>query len=157
MRADQTVLSDRGVIEVAGPDARSFLQRLVTSDVETLGPGEARYTALLTPQGKIISDFFVVAPKDGDDVLYLDVPGALVETLAKRLTLYRLRAKVAITDRVAVETMLTAASSSQVTHNSRPSGLSARRRGRLPTGMLARTRPLATSITCTRPATSEVT
>ena len=101
MRADRTVLSDRGVIEVAGPDAREFLQRLVTSDVEALGSGEARYAALLTPQGKIITDFFVVAAREASDALYLDVPAAMVETLAKRLTLYRLRAKVTVTDRSA--------------------------------------------------------
>ncbi|MGQ4275316.1 CAF17-like 4Fe-4S cluster assembly/insertion protein YgfZ [Terrihabitans sp. B22-R8] len=88
------ILTDRAVLRVAGPDAPHFLHNLVTSSVESLKPGEARYSALLTPQGKIIADFIVVHAEDG---YLLDVPTARIEDLKRRLTLYKLRAKVTLT------------------------------------------------------------
>lgn len=93
------LLSDRGVIKVSGEPARGFLNNLVTSDIGLLTPGGARYGALLTPQGKIIADFIVTeaAAEDGGG-FFLDMPRALVRTLLDRLTLYRLRAKIAIED-----------------------------------------------------------
>ncbi len=100
MRVDRAALADRGVIEVSGVDARAFLQRLVTNDVDQLEPGKARYAALLTPQGKIISDFFIVADPRGDGTRFLmDVPSSTKGDLVKKLTLYRLRAKVEVRDR----------------------------------------------------------
>ena len=93
------VLDDRGVVEVGGPEAAALLQRLVTNDVEGLAPGEARYAALLTPQGKILVDFLVVADRERPGAFMLDVPRGLAADLAKRLTLYRLRAQVTIADR----------------------------------------------------------
>jgi folate-binding protein YgfZ len=87
------VLEDRGAIRVAGEDAPHFLHNLVTSSVEQLPPGKAAYAALLTPQGKIISDFFALRSEDG---YLLDVPLARLEELKKRLTLYKLRAKVTV-------------------------------------------------------------
>ena len=51
-------LTSRAVIAVSGPDWRSFLQGLLTQDVETLAPGELRFSGLLTPQGKYLVDFF---------------------------------------------------------------------------------------------------
>jgi folate-binding protein YgfZ len=97
------LIPDRGVIKLAGDGARNFLHGLVTADVLTLTPGVARFSALLTPQGKIIADFFVTegrAAQDGalGDGFFLDVPGALTATLIQRLTLYKLRAKVTIED-----------------------------------------------------------
>lgn len=86
-------LKDRAVIALAGAEARGFLQGLVTNDVEALVPGKALYAALLTPQGKILFDFFVV---EGEGALLLDCAGAAAEALVKRLKLYRLRAKVEI-------------------------------------------------------------
>ncbi len=94
-------LGDRGVIEVSGPEARAFLQRLITNDVEHLEPGQARYAALLTPQGKITADFLVVAGATEDQGFLLDVPEQLTADLAKRLSLYRLRAKVGVSDQSA--------------------------------------------------------
>ena len=73
--------------------ARSFLQRLITNDVELLDEGQARYAALLTPQGKILSDFFVVA---AGDRLLIDAPLANAADLARKLILYKLRAKVTV-------------------------------------------------------------
>jgi tRNA-modifying protein YgfZ len=92
-------LPDRGIVHVGGDDATSFLQGLVTSDVEKLGPGQARFGALLSPQGKILFDFIIVAAPDkhGGGFL-LDTPRALVPDLARRLGFYKLRAKVTIED-----------------------------------------------------------
>jgi folate-binding protein YgfZ len=86
-------LDDRAVIALSGPEARGFLQGLITNDVERLKPGVGLYAALLTPQGKILYDFFVV---EGDGAILLDVHADTAAALAKRLTFYRLRAKVEI-------------------------------------------------------------
>ena len=87
------ILPDRAVLRISGEDARHFLQNLVTGDIEKLAPGEARFAALLTPQGKILFDFFVVAH---ENEFLLDAPKALASELAKRLRFYKLRAKVEI-------------------------------------------------------------
>ena len=82
-----------------GADAASFLQGLLTNDVERLEPGEARYAALLTPQGKILFDMIVVRAPDADGAAYLlDCAAAQAADLAKRLGFYKLRAKVAVAD-----------------------------------------------------------
>lgn len=92
-------LIDRGVIRVGGEDATSFLQGLVTCDVEAIGPDRAGYGALLTPQGKIICDFLLVAvPAEEGGGYLLDCPLLLVPDLMKRLKLYRLRARVTLDD-----------------------------------------------------------
>ena len=85
-----TMLTDRAVLRLSGEDVRGFLQGLVTNDVT--GPLPV-WTALLTPQGKALFDFLVWA--DGEDLL-LDCEGEQADALAKRLTLYRLRRKIAI-------------------------------------------------------------
>lgn len=91
-----TALTDRGVLAVAGPDAVSLLQGLVTANVERLGVGEVTHAALLTPQGKVLSAFFVWRTRDG---LLLDVAPGDAEALLGRLRLYKLRADVRIEDR----------------------------------------------------------
>src|SRR5271156_3656022 len=91
------MLEDRGVISVSGEDATSFLQGLLTNDIERLGPSEARYAALLTPQGKILFDMIVVRAAGGEEPSYLiDCTATQAADLAKRLGFYKLRAKVAI-------------------------------------------------------------
>ncbi len=92
------VLDDRGVVRVAGEDARAFLQGLVTSDMDKVAPGAAAYGALLSPQGKIIVDFIV---SEDAGALVLDCPAALAADLAKRLRFYRLRARIDIDDQSA--------------------------------------------------------
>ena len=87
-------LPDRAIIKVSGPDARHFLHNVVTCAVEDLAPGGARFGALLMPQGKIVSDFLLYAAPEDPDLFLLDAPRAMAEDLLKRLTLYRLRAKV---------------------------------------------------------------
>jgi tRNA-modifying protein YgfZ len=99
MHKKAAMLEDRGVISVSGADATSFLQGLLTNDVERLAPSEARYAGLLTPQGKILFDMIVVRAPDGDEPSYLiDCTAAQTTDLAKRLGFYKLRAKVAIAD-----------------------------------------------------------
>lgn len=87
-------LPDRAVLRVSGPEARHFLHNVVTCNVETLEEGGSRFGAILTPQGKIICDFLVHAPAGAPDTFLLDAPRVLAGDLVKRLTLYRLRAKV---------------------------------------------------------------
>src|ERR1700742_2477503 len=84
-------LKSRALIAVGGPDWRGFLQGLITQDVETLAEGEARFGALLTPQGRLLWDLFVVGRADG---CWLDVEAEHRDALLARLTMYRLRAKV---------------------------------------------------------------
>ena len=86
-------LQSRAVVEVSGPDWRSFLQGLVTNDVEALAPGEARFCALLTPQGRVLFDLFVIGGGSG---CLLDVAAERRDDFVPRLKLYKLRAKVEI-------------------------------------------------------------
>ncbi len=88
-----SLLPDRATIEVTGPDWRSFLQGLLTQDVETLRPSEARFAGLLTPQGRLLFDLFVIGGEEG---CVIDCAAARREALVQRLTIYRLRAKVTI-------------------------------------------------------------
>src|SRR3984893_3502025 len=94
------LLGDRGVIEVGGADATGFLQRLITNSVLDIPMGEGRYAGLLTPQGKLLFDFFVVPPPEGADAGYLiDCAGEQTADLVKRLNLHKMRAKIAIEDK----------------------------------------------------------
>ena len=88
-------LPDRATLAVTGADATGLLQRLVTCDVEELPEGEARLGALLSPQGKILFDFLASRMPGG---FRLDLPASMRADLAKRLTLYKLRAKVDIAE-----------------------------------------------------------
>ncbi|MBW7960751.1 folate-binding protein YgfZ [Bradyrhizobium sp. BR 10261] len=90
-------LPDRGVIKVAGEDARNFLNGLITTDVDKLKPGLGRFGALLTPQGKIIVDFLITeAPGGHGGGFLIDCPKPLADTLATKLKFYKLRAKVTV-------------------------------------------------------------
>jgi folate-binding protein YgfZ len=88
-------LADRGVVRVTGADAEKLLQGVVSNDMELLASQPAIHAALLTPQGKILFDFFVVRAGDG---FLLEVARDKAADLAKRLNLYKLRAKVDIQD-----------------------------------------------------------
>jgi folate-binding protein YgfZ len=93
------LLSDRGVLKVAGDDARSFLHGLVSADVLNLSAGEARFCALLSPQGKIIADFIIVeAPAQDGGGFFLDVPRAVAKPLLDKLNLYKLRSRLLAED-----------------------------------------------------------
>jgi tRNA-modifying protein YgfZ len=103
------LLPDRGVIKVAGDDARSFLHGLVSADILGLTPGAARFCALLTPQGKIVADFLITeAPAKDGGGFFLDVTQALGTALVAKLNMYKLRAKVIVEDLSAVLGVLAA-------------------------------------------------
>lgn len=88
-----SLLADRAVIRVGGGDARKFLQGLITNDIgKTQGTG-AIHAGLLSPQGKILFDFFIVDRGDG---FLIDVARIKAGELVKRLAFYRLRAQVEI-------------------------------------------------------------
>jgi hypothetical protein len=90
-------LPDRGVVKVGGEDARDFLNGLLTTDVALVRPGLGRFGALLTPQGKIVTDFLITeAPAGHGGGFLIDTPRALAKGLADKLGFYKLRAKVTV-------------------------------------------------------------
>lgn len=89
------ILDDRGVLRIAGPEARDFLQGLITNDMNKVAPDRTIYAALLTPQGKFLFDFFIW---ERDGAFLFDCEAEATAALLKRLTMYKLRAKVAIED-----------------------------------------------------------
>lgn len=94
-KPDLSLLDDRGAVSVRGGDAEKLLSGLITNDMALLGNAPALYAALLSPQGKILFDFFVVRTADG---FLLDTARDKAADLVKRLTLYKLRAEVEIRD-----------------------------------------------------------
>lgn len=87
-------MSDRRILKLTGRETEPFLQGLVTNDIARLDDGLV-YAALLTPQGKYIADFFLLRQ---DDSVLIDVAEVLADDLKKRLTMYKLRADVAISE-----------------------------------------------------------
>ncbi|MFO1172926.1 MAG: folate-binding protein [Hyphomicrobiaceae bacterium] len=83
-------------MSVEGPDTRKFLQGLLTADVGRLDRQRALAAALLTPQGKVLVEMIVTGTADG---VLIDCPLSETGNLVKRLTLYKLRAKIEILDR----------------------------------------------------------
>jgi len=92
-------LDDRGLLRVAGQDARSFLQGLVTCNMDKVSREQAGFGALLTPQGKILFDFLIVEDEAG---FLLDTDSGQIGALAKRLAMYKLRAQIAIAEEPAL-------------------------------------------------------
>ncbi|MGZ5865388.1 MAG: CAF17-like 4Fe-4S cluster assembly/insertion protein YgfZ [Xanthobacteraceae bacterium] len=93
------LLPDRGVVKVAGDDARKFLNGLLTADMDTVSPERARFAALLTPQGKIVVDCIVAeAPAADGGGFFIDCPHALAPSFVTKLNFYKLRAKVMAED-----------------------------------------------------------
>lgn len=87
-------MTTRTVLAITGTDRVDFLQGLITNDVKRADDGIV-YAALLTPQGKFIADFFVIGLPD---TLLIDVDSSVAPTLFQRLSMYRLRADVQITE-----------------------------------------------------------
>jgi tRNA-modifying protein YgfZ len=94
-------LADRAVLSVSGADAETFLNRLLTQSVPEAGRTQSAYAALLTPQGKVISDMIILRNPHQPDGFLVDCPLAVAPDLVKRLTVFRLRAAVTIEDRSA--------------------------------------------------------
>ena len=82
------------VYQITGTDRVEFLQGLVTNDLRRLGDGPV-YAALLTPQGKYLADFFLIAQ---DDAILFDIAPVLAQATLRRLAMYKLRAKVEIAE-----------------------------------------------------------
>jgi folate-binding protein YgfZ len=93
------LLPDRGAVKVAGADSRGFLNGLLTTDITKVTPLQARFGALLTPQGKIVVDCIVAeAPVEDGGGFFLDCPRALAGELVQKLNFYKLRAKAICED-----------------------------------------------------------
>jgi folate-binding protein YgfZ len=88
------IFENRGQLRLSGRDARTLLQGLITADLDQLSAGRALYSALLTAQGKFLFDF--VISEDQAGAIVLETAGDRLADLERRLTLYRLRADVAI-------------------------------------------------------------
>lgn len=86
-------LENRSLLEISGEDAVDCLDNLVTCNVKNFSPGTASFGALLTPQGKILFDFFISRHNEG---FLFDLPAELLDEFIKRLTFYKLRAEVVI-------------------------------------------------------------
>ena len=85
------ILDGRGLLKVSGEDALDFLQGLVTNDVSKAGPERALYSAMLSPQGKYLYDFFIV---DLNGELVIDCEAGRLDELKRKLNMYKLRSKV---------------------------------------------------------------
>jgi len=92
------MLENRGLIGLSGEDARDFLQGLVSNDVRKVGPDKTLYAALLTPQGKFQYDFFLIETTDG---LLIDCELDRLADFKRKLSMYKLRARVELSDRTA--------------------------------------------------------
>lgn len=90
------LLAGRAVLAIEGEDVRGFLQGLVSNDMRRVAPGALVFSALLSPQGKFLFEFFVA---EHEGALLLDTQKARLPELVKRLTMYRLRAKVTFAER----------------------------------------------------------
>lgn len=90
------IAPDRGVLAVGGQDRRAFLQGLITNDIDKVSPARTIHAALLTPQGRYLHDFFVA---ELGEALLFDAERARLPELQKKLSMFRLRSKVALEDR----------------------------------------------------------
>lgn len=90
-------INDRSIVEITGPDATHFLERLITTDVEKLSMNELLPGALLSPQGKVLFDFLIGKLANG---FFIDIADQLADTFAKRLKLYKLRSDVEISESI---------------------------------------------------------
>ena len=88
-------LEDRGFIQVNGPEAKDFLQNIVTNDIEKVTSSSTVFSSILTPQGKYLFEFFVLKLKDG---YLLECEKKSTAEIIKLLTFYKLRSKIDFID-----------------------------------------------------------
>lgn len=86
-------LENRAVITISGKEAKSFLQGLITNDINKIDSGEAIYSLMLSAQGRFLYDFFI--HKYNDEII-LDCSSTYVDEIVKKLLFYKLRAQVEI-------------------------------------------------------------
>ena len=96
MEKDQIILlEDRGLISINGDDAKNFLQNIITNNIEKVNNSCSIFSALFTPQGKYLFEFFLIQSKDG---YLLDCDSKATNEIISYLTKYKLRSKVQIKD-----------------------------------------------------------
>ncbi len=93
------ILESRGVLRVGGPDRRAFLQGLISNDIEKVTGERAIWSAFLTAQGKFLHEFTIFEDgEDADGAFLIDCEAARLDDLKRRLSMYKLRSKVALED-----------------------------------------------------------
>ena len=96
MEKDQIyILKNRGLISISGEDAKEFLQNIITNDINKVSKSSSIFSALLSPQGKYLFDFFVIKNDEG---YLLDCDGNTVKNLIDNLSNYKIRSKVDLKD-----------------------------------------------------------
>ena len=96
MEKDQIILlEDRGLILITGEDTKNFLQNIITNDIEKVSFSSSIFSALFTPQGKYLFEFFVIKSKNG---YLLDCDYKFTKEIVNYLLKYKLRSKIEITD-----------------------------------------------------------
>ncbi|MFL2877784.1 MAG: hypothetical protein ACJZ8N_02255 [Candidatus Pelagibacter sp.] len=96
MEKDQIIiLEDRGLISVTGDDAKEFLQNIITNDIKKVSSSNTIFSALFTPQGKYLFEFFIIKSKKG---YMLDCDNKLTNEIINYLSKYKLRSKIEIKD-----------------------------------------------------------
>ena len=96
MDKDQIILlEDRGLILITGEDVKNFLQNIITNDIEKVNLSTSIFSALFTPQGKYLFEFFLIQSKNG---YLLDCDNKFTNEIINYLLKYKLRSKIEITD-----------------------------------------------------------
>ena len=96
MEKDKIILlEDRGLISITGEDSKNFLQNIITNDVEKVGSSNSIFSALFTPQGKYLFEFFLLLTKEG---FLLDCDNKFTNEIITYLSKYKLRSKIEIKD-----------------------------------------------------------
>jgi len=96
MEKDQIIILDeQGLIAVEGPDAKDFLQNIISNDVDKVSETSSIFSGIFTPQGKYLYEFFIIKNSEG---FLLDCDNTFKEELIKHLLKYKLRSKVEIKD-----------------------------------------------------------
>ena len=96
MEKDQIIiLENRGLISITGDDAKEYLQNIITNDINKISTTSSLFSALLSPQGKYLFEFFVIKSSNG---YYLDCDNKVTEELLNNLSKYKLRSEVEIKD-----------------------------------------------------------
>lgn len=96
MEKDKIILlEDRGLISITGEDSKNFLQNIITNDVEKVSSSNSIFSALFTPQGKYLFEFFLLLTKEG---FLLDCDNKFTNEIITYLSKYKLRSKIEIKD-----------------------------------------------------------
>ncbi len=96
MNKNQIVLlEDRGIVSISGIDAKDFLQNIISNDIEKVKKNRSIFSAIFTPQGKYLFEFFIIKMHDG---FFLDCDHEFTNEIIKHLSKYKIRSKVEIKD-----------------------------------------------------------